>query len=169
MSWTWKSTRRDSICTSVINGSLGKTWELFERKCKTWFPEIWRRPKCSTKASLWYLKWVYKKAGGFAQDRFLKDPSNLAMNAYRDVASAPSLDKPFQCLTTLIMKNFFICSINLPSFRLRPLLLVLSLHDKLYLPMFPIGSLYYWKASMRSPWSFLSSRPNKPSSLSLSS
>ncbi|KAK4822238.1 hypothetical protein QYF61_011879 [Mycteria americana] len=44
-------------------------------------------------------------------------------------ASTTSLGNLFQCLTTLIVKNFFlISSLNLPSFSLKPLPLVLSLH-----------------------------------------
>ncbi|KAK4827794.1 hypothetical protein QYF61_021747 [Mycteria americana] len=58
----------------------------------------------------------------------LKTPSNLALNNSRDGASTTSLGNLFQCLTTLIVKNFFpISNLNLPSFSLKPLPLVLSL------------------------------------------
>ncbi|KAK4833105.1 LOW QUALITY PROTEIN: hypothetical protein QYF61_027771 [Mycteria americana] len=54
-------------------------------------------------------------------------PSNLTSNVSRDGASTTSLGNLFQCLTTLIVKNFFLkSSLNLPSLSLKPLLLVLS-------------------------------------------
>jgi len=44
-------------------------------------------------------------------------------------ASTASLGNLFHCLTTLPVKNFILIPIqNLPSFSLKPLLLVLSLH-----------------------------------------
>ncbi|KAK4810206.1 hypothetical protein QYF61_011800 [Mycteria americana] len=44
-----------------------------------------------------------------------------------DGASTTCLGNPCQCLTTLIVKNFFLkSSLNLPSLSLKPLLLVLS-------------------------------------------
>ena len=53
----------------------------------------------------------------------------LALNTYREGTSTASLGNVFQCLTTLIIKNFFLRpSLNLPSFSLKPLPLVLSLH-----------------------------------------
>ncbi|KAK4829612.1 hypothetical protein QYF61_005739 [Mycteria americana] len=61
--------------------------------------------------------------------RLLKAPSNLALNTSKDGASTTSLGNLFQCLTTLIGKNFFLISnLNLPSFSLKPLPLALSLH-----------------------------------------
>ena len=49
-------------------------------------------------------------------------PSNLTLNVSKDGASISSLGNPFQCFTTLIVKNFFLIStLNLPSFRLKPL------------------------------------------------
>ncbi|KAK4831170.1 hypothetical protein QYF61_015640 [Mycteria americana] len=60
--------------------------------------------------------------------KLLKAPSNLALNTSRDGASTASLGNLFQCLATLIVKNFFLISnLNLPSFSLKPLPLVLSL------------------------------------------
>ncbi|KAK4807049.1 hypothetical protein QYF61_018390 [Mycteria americana] len=54
-------------------------------------------------------------------------PSNLTLNVSRDGASNTSLGNLFQCFTTLIVKKFFlISSLNLPSFSLKPLPLVLS-------------------------------------------
>ncbi|KAK4806804.1 hypothetical protein QYF61_005600 [Mycteria americana] len=54
--------------------------------------------------------------------------SNLTLNTSNDGASTMSLDNLFQCLTTLIVKNFFLMSIlNLPSFNLKQLPVVLSL------------------------------------------
>ncbi|KAK4826482.1 hypothetical protein QYF61_009478 [Mycteria americana] len=59
--------------------------------------------------------------------RLLRAPSNLTLNVSRDGASATSLGNLSQCLTTLIVKHFFLkSSLNLPSFSLKPLLLVLS-------------------------------------------
>jgi len=50
------------------------------------------------------------------------------LNVSRDGASTASLGNPFQCFTTLIVKNFFlISSLNLPCFSLKPLPLILSL------------------------------------------
>jgi len=46
----------------------------------------------------------------------------LTLNVSKDGASISSLGNPFQCFTTLIVKNFFLIStLNLPSFRLKPL------------------------------------------------
>ena len=65
----------------------------------------------------------------FHYTRLLKVPFNLALNASRQGTSTASLGNLFQCLTTLIVKTLFITSnINQPSFSLKPLPLVLSLH-----------------------------------------
>ena len=59
--------------------------------------------------------------------RLLRAPSNLALNVSRNGASTTSLGNLVQCLTTLIVKYFFlISSLNLPSLSLKPLALVLS-------------------------------------------
>ncbi|KAK4808555.1 hypothetical protein QYF61_009858 [Mycteria americana] len=59
--------------------------------------------------------------------RLLRALSNLTWNVSRDGASTTSLGNLFQCLTTLIVKNFFLkSSLNLPFLSLKPLLLVLS-------------------------------------------
>jgi len=59
--------------------------------------------------------------------RLLKAPSNLALNVSRDGAATTSLGNLCQCFTTRVVKNFFlIASLNLLSFSLKPLLLVLS-------------------------------------------
>ncbi|KAK4821583.1 hypothetical protein QYF61_024442 [Mycteria americana] len=59
--------------------------------------------------------------------RLLRAPSNLTLNVSRDGASTTFLGNPFQCFTTLIIKKLFlISSLNLPSFGLKPLFLVLS-------------------------------------------
>ena len=56
----------------------------------------------------------------------LKALSNLALNISREEASTTSLGNLFQCLTTFMVKNFFlIFSLNLPFFTLKPLALVL--------------------------------------------
>jgi len=60
--------------------------------------------------------------------RLLKAPSNLALNTSIDRASTTSLGNLFQHLITIIVKNFFLIShLNLPSFSLNLLPLVLSL------------------------------------------
>ena len=62
------------------------------------------------------------------------------------------------CFTTLSVKNFFlICSLNLPSFSLQPLTLVLLQQALLkgLPPFFLQAHFNYWKAAMRSPWSLL--------------
>jgi len=58
----------------------------------------------------------------------LKALSNLALKTFREGASTTSLGNLFQCLTTLTEKNFFLISnLNLLSFSLKLLPLVLSL------------------------------------------
>ena len=47
------------------------------------------------------------------ETRLLKAPSNLALNTARDGASTTTLGNLCQCLTTLIVKNFFlVCNLN---------------------------------------------------------
>ncbi|KAK4812466.1 LOW QUALITY PROTEIN: hypothetical protein QYF61_026459 [Mycteria americana] len=68
-----------------------------------------------------------KSRDSFNQIRLLRARSNLTLNVARDGASTASLGNLGQCLTTLIVKNFFLkSSLNLPSLSLKPLLLVLS-------------------------------------------
>jgi len=56
----------------------------------------------------------------------LRAPSNLTLNV--SIPSTTSLGNLVQCFTTLIAKNFFLtCSLNLPSFSLKVLPLVLML------------------------------------------
>ena len=65
----------------------------------------------------------------FHQPRVLPAPSNLALNTAREGAATASLDNLFQGLTTLRVQNFFLISnLNLPSFSLKLLPLVLSIH-----------------------------------------
>jgi len=64
----------------------------------------------------------------FKYSRLLKVPSNLALNNSGEGAAAIFLGNLFQCLTTLRVKKFFLLSnLNLPSFRLKLLPLVLPL------------------------------------------
>jgi len=57
--------------------------------------------------------------GHFRQTRLLKDPSNMALNTSSDVTLTASLGNLVQCLTTLVVKNFFLLSnVKLPSYRL---------------------------------------------------
>jgi len=66
----------------------------------------------------------------------LKAQSNLALNTSREGASTAFLGNLFQCLTTLRVKNLFpISNLNLPSFSLKPLPLVLSLHVLVKVPL----------------------------------
>jgi len=65
----------------------------------------------------------------FHQTRLLKAPSSLALNTVREKTATAALGNLCQGLTTLRVKNFFItANLNLPSFSLKPLPLVLSLH-----------------------------------------
>ena len=87
----------------------------------------------------------------------------------RSGASTTSLGNLFQCLTTLRVKTFFLMSnLNLPSFSLNSLPLVLSLYAlvKSPSPAFLCATFRYWKAAAQSAWSH---RLNIPNSLSLSS
>jgi len=108
----------------------------------------------------------------FNQTRLLRALSNLTLNVSRDGESTTSLGNLCQCFIALSVKNFFLVSnLNLPSFSLKPLPLVLSLHAlvKSPSPAFLQAPFKYWKAAIRSPQSPLFSRLNSPSSLSLSS
>jgi len=65
----------------------------------------------------------------FHQTKVLRAPSNLILNTPREGVSTASLGNLFQCLTTLMVKNFFLVShLNLPSFSLEQFPVVLSLH-----------------------------------------
>jgi len=80
------------------------------------------------------------------QTRLPRAPSSLALNASRDGASPTSLGNPFQCVTTLWVKNFFqISNLNLPCPSLKPFPLVLPLPT-------PALSLRLWK-SIKELWS----------------
>jgi len=86
----------------------------------------------------------------------------------RKGAPTASLGNQCQCLTTLMVKNFFLMpSLNLPSFSLKPSALVLSLQAlvKKSLSSFLVGPFRYCKAAIRYPWSLLFSRLNSPNSL----
>jgi len=65
----------------------------------------------------------------FRQTRLLQAPSNLALNTAREGAATASLGNLGRGLTTLIITNFcLISTLNLPSFSLKSLALVLSPH-----------------------------------------
>jgi len=87
----------------------------------------------------------------FHQTRLLKALSNLALNTARERAATASLGNLGQCLTTL---KEFLPSIwsNLPSFSLKPLLLV---PWKKSLSSFLVGLFRCWKAAIRFLWSLL--------------
>ena len=62
------------------------------------------------------------------QTRLPRATSSLALDASRDGASTTSLGNPFQCDTTLCVKNFLLISnLNLLCLSLKPFPLVLSL------------------------------------------
>jgi len=65
----------------------------------------------------------------FHQPRVLQAPSNLALSPAREGAATASLGSLGQVLTTITENSFFLISyLNLPSFSLKPLPIVLSLH-----------------------------------------
>jgi len=108
----------------------------------------------------------------FHQPRLPRAPSNLALSTAREGAATASLGNLGQGLTTLTVQNFFLIShLNLPSFSLQPLPLVLSLHSLIKCPStsFLKASLRYLQAAVRSPRSLLFSRLSSPNSLRLSS
>lgn len=53
-------------------------------------------------------------------EQIVQSPSGLALNTFRDGVSTVSLGNMLQCLTTLIMNNFFLMSnLNLPFCKLK--------------------------------------------------
>ena len=105
---------------------------------------------------IWFQPPCYGQ-GPFHQTRLLKAPSNLALNTWTTLGSL------CQGLTTLRAKNSFPRSdLNLPSFSLKPLLLVLSLQA---LVKSPSPALLQAPSGTKR----LFSRLNSPSSLSLPS
>ena len=68
------------------------------------------------------LKIISMGRDTFHQTTLLKALSSLALNTAREGAVTASLGNLCQCLTTLMVKNFFLISnVNLPSFTLKPL------------------------------------------------
>jgi len=71
----------------------------------------------------------------FHYTRLLRAPSSLALNIAGEGTATASLGNLCQCPVTLTVKNFFLLStLNLPSFSLKPLPLVLSLHALVKVP-----------------------------------
>jgi len=100
----------------------------------------------------------------------LRAPSSLALNTSREGAATTFLGNLCQCLTTVIVKNFFLISnLKLPSFSLKPLTLFLPLHALVKSPSsaFLQAPFRYWQAAVRSPQSLLFFRLNSPDSPSL--
>jgi len=98
-----------------------------------------RKPKFQLRITAWFgLEGTLKPPSSnlpamgrdtFHQTRLLRAPPNVALNTAREGAATASLGKLCQCLTTLIVKNFFLTSsLNLPSLSSKPSSLVLSLH-----------------------------------------
>ena len=86
--------------------------------------------------------------------------------------STTCLGNLFEYLTTLTVKNLFLISnLNLLSFSLKPIPLVLSPHSLITSTSssFLQAPFKYWKATKRCPQSLLFSTLNNPNSLSLSS
>ena len=89
------------------------------------------------------------------QTRLPRAPSNLALNTSEDGAPTAFLGSLWQCLNELWVRNFFLVT-NLPSFQLKPFSLPITvLPDKAFLPSFPAGPIWYWKASISPPHSLL--------------
>ena len=64
----------------------------------------------------------------FKEMGLLRAPSSLPLNVSGDGAPTSSLGNLLRCFTTLVVTNAFpVSSLNLPSFSLKPLGLVLSL------------------------------------------
>jgi len=64
------------------------------------------------------------------------------LNTSREGASTASLGNMLHSLTTLVVKEFLTFKLNLPSFGLKPLPLVLSLHALVKIPLqLSVGSL----------------------------
>lgn len=75
----------------------------------------------------------------------------------REVASTTLLGNHSQCLTTLIVKDFFSINLNFPSFSLNPLLLALSLQFLMKGPSPSSSQVPFkpWKVATRSPHNLL--------------
>lgn len=93
------------------------------------------------------------------QLRLPRVPSSLALSASSDMASTASPGSFFQYLTTLFVKNFLLTpNLNLPSFSLKPLSLVLSISNciKSLSPSCLQDPYKYWKNTMKSAQKHLS-------------
>jgi len=74
-----------------------------------------------------HLKAIWSHRGTHSSIRCSEPHPASTLGVCREVASTTSLVKTCQCLTTLIIKDFFLISgLNIPSFSLKPFLLVLS-------------------------------------------
>lgn len=105
-----------------------------------------------------YFQTPWHGQGQQPLDWLLKSPSSLTFSTSRNGASRASLVSLFQCLTILIVKNFFLISNpNLPSFHWKLLSLVLPLHSLIKSPSlaFLQAPFEYWKATVSSLWSLL--------------
>ena len=106
------------------------------------------------------------------QSRLPRATSSLALDAPSLDAFTTYLGNLFQCITTLWVKNFLLISnLSQPCLSLRLFLLILPLSTltNSRSPSCLYASFKYWKATMRSPWSLLFSKLNKPSYLNLPS
>jgi len=104
-----------------------------------------QRPSCPTP-----LQWT----GTPTWDQVLRAPSSLILSVSRDGASTTNLGNLCQCLTTCIIKNYFlISSLNLPSFSLKPSppvlgqqILIKSVPFSLTAPLYILIGTYRWTA-----------------------
>ena len=106
---------------------FGDVWfqnsDFYHRIIESWNGLGWKEPYRSSRS-----KPPAMGRDTFHQTRLLQAPSNLALNTAREGAPTASLGNLFQGLTALIVKTFFLISnVNLPSFSLKSLPLVLSL------------------------------------------
>ena len=68
--------------------------------------------------------------GHLQLSQVLRAPSSLTLGVFKGGAPTTSLGNLCQCLTSLIVKNFFpMSNLNLPSFSVKPFPLVLSQLD----------------------------------------
>ena len=158
------------IWLSVI--VIWSTWNGAGVRALQMNPRILERPglKRTTMTITFQPPAVCKVAN--QQTRLPRATSSLALNASRDGASTASLDNLFHCVTTLWVKNCLLISnlnLRLSQFKTIPPCPITIHPSKQPYPSCIYAPFKYWKAAVRSPWSLLFSKLNKPSSLNLSS
>ena len=92
--------------------------------------------------------------GHLPLDQVVQSPVQPGLEHCQGGASTASLGNLCPCLITLTVKNsFLISNLNLPSFSLKPLPLVLSLHALVKIPSPAFLQASPWKPAMTSAWS----------------